>query len=128
MTGASTIVEAGHARVDLPRPNRALSRVGVGPVTVRTARTAKAAAALLKEAGLHGHEYAIDATPAGTGTASSRWTGPGCRCSMTRAFRPAPRPGGRAGRAPRARAEAGAPGVASGAESGAESFRLPESP
>ncbi|KNE81303.1 hypothetical protein ADZ36_17360 [Streptomyces fradiae] len=38
---------------------RALSRLKVEHVTVQTA---KVSAALLKDAGLHGHKYAIDAT------------------------------------------------------------------
>lgn len=59
VTGANTVVEVSHARVNLSRLNWALSRVKVEPVTEQTAR---AAAALLKEAGLHGHKYAIDAT------------------------------------------------------------------
>ncbi|MFJ3493250.1 DNA-binding protein [Streptomyces sp. NPDC086091] len=57
--GANTIVEVTHSRTLMPRLNWALSRVKVEPVT---AQAAKAAAALLKSAGLHGHKYAIDAT------------------------------------------------------------------
>ncbi|MFJ4983924.1 DNA-binding protein [Streptomyces sp. NPDC088732] len=63
VVGANTIVEVGHARVDLPRLDWALSRVKVEPVTESSAR---AAAGLLKAAGLHGHTYAIDATVAET--------------------------------------------------------------
>ncbi|MFJ4844258.1 DNA-binding protein [Streptomyces sp. NPDC088733] len=63
VVGANTIVEVGHARVDLPRLNGALSRVKVEPVTESSA---SAAAGLLKAAGLHGHTYAIDATVAET--------------------------------------------------------------
>lgn len=59
VTGANTIVEVSHSRVNLPRLNWALSRVKIEPVTEQAAR---AAAVLLKEAGLHGHKYAIDAT------------------------------------------------------------------
>jgi hypothetical protein len=58
---ANTIVEAGHVRVNMPRLNWTLSRVKVEPVTENAA---KAAAALLKDVGLHGHKYAIDATVA----------------------------------------------------------------
>ncbi|CDR08213.1 PIN domain-containing protein [Streptomyces iranensis] len=58
---ANTIVEVSHSRVNLPRLNWALSRVKVEPVTEQAA---KAAAELLKSAGLHGHKYAIDATVA----------------------------------------------------------------
>lgn len=61
VVGANTIVEVTHARVNLARLNWALSRVKVEPVTQETA---KAAAELLKAAGLHGNKYAIDATVA----------------------------------------------------------------
>ncbi|MED7950663.1 DNA-binding protein [Streptomyces sp. BE303] len=59
VVGANTIVEVTHARVNEARLNRTLSRVKVEAVTDQTAR---ASARLLKQAGLHGHEYAIDAT------------------------------------------------------------------
>ncbi|GAA2476419.1 hypothetical protein GCM10010406_10730 [Streptomyces thermolineatus] len=59
--GANTIVEAGHARVNMPRLQWVLSRVKVEPVTESAA---KASVQLLKAAGLHGHKYAIDATVA----------------------------------------------------------------
>ncbi|MEU6567855.1 DNA-binding protein [Streptomyces parvulus] len=59
--GANTIVEVSHSRTNMPRLNWALSRVKVEPVSERAA---KAAAELLKAAGLHGHKYAIDATVA----------------------------------------------------------------
>ncbi|MFC4014464.1 DNA-binding protein [Nonomuraea purpurea] len=59
--GANTIVEVSHTRVNMPRLQWALSRVKVEPVTENAA---KAAAKLLKGAGLHGHQYAIDATVA----------------------------------------------------------------
>ncbi|MFF5844780.1 DNA-binding protein [Streptomyces massasporeus] len=59
--GANTIVEVSYARVNMPRLQWALSRVKVEPVTEGAA---KASAELLKAAGLHGHEYAIDATVA----------------------------------------------------------------
>ncbi|MGC0377450.1 DNA-binding protein [Streptomyces sp. SAI-229] len=61
VVGANTIVEVSHARVNTARLRWALSRVRVEPVTERAA---KAAAELLKAAGLHGHKYAIDATVA----------------------------------------------------------------
>ncbi|MGW7618044.1 DNA-binding protein [Streptomyces antimycoticus] len=61
VVSANTIVEVSHARVNLPRLNWALSRVKVEPVTEQAV---KAAAELLKSAGLHGHKYAIDATVA----------------------------------------------------------------
>jgi predicted nucleic acid-binding protein len=56
---ANTIAEVSHSRVDLPRLRWALSRLKIEPVTDQAA---KAAAELLKAAGLHGHKYAIDAT------------------------------------------------------------------
>ncbi|MER0246131.1 DNA-binding protein [Streptomyces sp. HSW2009] len=59
--GANTIVEVAHSRTNTPRLNWALSRIRVEPVTEQAA---KAAAELLKDAGLHGHKYAIDATVA----------------------------------------------------------------
>ena len=58
---ANTIVEVMHARVNTSRLNWVLSQVKVEAVTEQAAR---AAAALLKQAGLHGHKYAIDATVA----------------------------------------------------------------
>ncbi|MFF0745160.1 DNA-binding protein [Streptomyces sp. NPDC004111] len=61
VVGANTIVEVSHARANMPRLNWALSRIKVEPVTEQAA---KAAADLLKESGLHGHKYAIDATVA----------------------------------------------------------------
>ncbi|ATL84324.1 PIN domain-containing protein [Streptomyces malaysiensis] len=61
VVSANTIVEVSHSRVNLPRLHWALSRVKVEPVTEQAA---KAAAELLKSAGLHGHKYAIDATVA----------------------------------------------------------------
>ncbi|MGW0733799.1 DNA-binding protein [Streptomyces sp. NPDC002851] len=61
VVSANTIVEVGHARVNLPRLSWALSRVKVEPVTEAAA---KGAAQLLKAAGLHGHKHAIDATVA----------------------------------------------------------------
>ncbi|GGP87255.1 DNA-binding protein [Streptosporangium pseudovulgare] len=63
VVGANAIVEVSHARVSLPRLRWVLSRVKVEPVT---AEVAGAAAELLKNAGLHGHEHAIDATVAVT--------------------------------------------------------------
>ncbi|MCX4584587.1 PIN domain-containing protein [Streptomyces sp. NBC_01481] len=58
VVGANTIVEVIHAGVNLPRLQWLLSRVKVEPVTEQSA---KAAARLLKDTGLHGHKYAIDA-------------------------------------------------------------------
>ncbi|WP_236243054.1 DNA-binding protein [Streptomyces sp. CC228A] len=61
VVGANTIIEVTHARVNARRLDWVLSRVRVEPVTEQAAR---AAARLLKGAGLHGHKYAIDATVA----------------------------------------------------------------
>ncbi|MEU8520419.1 DNA-binding protein [Streptomyces sp. NPDC048577] len=58
---SNTIVEVMYARVNTARLNWVLSQVKVEAVTEQAAR---AAAGLLKEAGLHGHKYAIDATVA----------------------------------------------------------------
>ncbi|MFF1272892.1 DNA-binding protein [Streptomyces marokkonensis] len=63
VVGASTIVEVSHARMRTARLRWALSRVRAEPVTEQAA---KASAEPLNAAGLHGHEYAIDATVAGT--------------------------------------------------------------
>ncbi|MFE2350587.1 DNA-binding protein [Kitasatospora cineracea] len=59
--GANTIVEISHARANTARLNWVLSQVRIEPVTEHAARDS---AALLKQAGLHGHKYAIDATVA----------------------------------------------------------------
>ncbi|WP_433712549.1 DNA-binding protein [Nocardia sp. CA-084685] len=61
VVGANTIVEVSHAKVNMPRLRWTLSRVRVEPVDQAAAA---AAAALLKQAGLHGHKHAIDATVA----------------------------------------------------------------
>jgi predicted nucleic acid-binding protein len=58
---ANTIVEVMHGRTNLRRLDWLLSRVKIEPVTEQSA---KAAARLLKDTGLHGHKYAIDATVA----------------------------------------------------------------
>ncbi|PYC76899.1 DNA-binding protein [Streptomyces tateyamensis] len=61
VVGANTIVEVVHARVNTPRLNWVLSQVKVEAVTEQAAR---ASAELLKQTGVHGHKYAIDATVA----------------------------------------------------------------
>jgi predicted nucleic acid-binding protein len=61
VVSANTIVEVSHSRMNLPRLQWALCRVKVEPITEAAA---KAAAQLLKDAGLRGHKYAIDATVA----------------------------------------------------------------
>ncbi|WP_455361198.1 PIN domain-containing protein [Streptomyces sp. SYSU K21746] len=67
---ANTIIEVTHARTDTARLNWLLSRIKVEPVTEQSA---KAAAKLLRDAGLHGHKYALDATVA---EAALRQAGP----------------------------------------------------
>ena len=58
---ALTIIEAVHARTNKPRLSWLLSGLRVIPVGDEEA---KAASALLMDAGLHGHKYAIDAAVA----------------------------------------------------------------
>ncbi len=58
---ALTIIEAVHARTDTARLRWLLSGLRVIPVGDEEA---KAASALLTGAGLHGHQYAIDAAVA----------------------------------------------------------------
>jgi len=55
---AATIIEVSYGGVDVARLNWLLSRIRVEPVTKESALRS---AGLLKEAGLHGHKYAIDA-------------------------------------------------------------------
>ena len=55
---AATIIEVWHDGVDDARLNWLLSQIRVEAVTKESARRS---AGLLKEAGLHGHKYAIDA-------------------------------------------------------------------
>lgn len=58
---ANTIIEATHERTNQARLSWVLSQTRVEPVTEQSAR---AASTLLREAGLHGHKYALDATVA----------------------------------------------------------------
>ncbi|MEV0226496.1 PIN domain-containing protein [Streptomyces sp. NPDC050704] len=58
---ANTIIEVAHAGTNMARLAWLLSRIKVEPVTEQSA---KAAAKLLKDAGVHGRKYAIDATVA----------------------------------------------------------------
>jgi predicted nucleic acid-binding protein len=55
---AAAIIEVSRSGVDVARLSWLLSRIRVEPVTKESARRS---AGLLKTAGLHGHEYAIDA-------------------------------------------------------------------
>ncbi|MEU9062584.1 PIN domain-containing protein [Streptomyces sp. NPDC048430] len=67
ITSAATLVEVTHPRINRPALEWTLSRLVVEPVTDEIARTASA---LLAEAGLHGHKYAIDAILSATALAS----------------------------------------------------------
>lgn len=58
MTTSMTLIEAYDVRTYLPAWHWALSRVHVESVT---GEIAQEAIGLLKDAGLHGHKYAIDA-------------------------------------------------------------------
>ncbi|MFE7972268.1 DNA-binding protein [Streptomyces shenzhenensis] len=58
ITSAATLVEVVHPRVNRPALEWTLSRLVVESVTEPIARHA---AALLANAGLHGHKYAVDA-------------------------------------------------------------------
>lgn len=55
---AATIIEVSHDGLDQARLNWLLAQIKVEPVTKESARRS---AALLMDAGLHGHKYAIDA-------------------------------------------------------------------
>jgi predicted nucleic acid-binding protein len=67
ITSAATVVEVAHPRLNRPALEWTLSRVVVEPVTEPIARRA---AAILAEAGLHGHRYAIDAMLSATALAA----------------------------------------------------------
>ncbi|MBT2382015.1 type II toxin-antitoxin system VapC family toxin [Streptomyces sp. ISL-11] len=58
ITSVATLVEVTHPRINRPALEWTLSRLVVEPVTEPIARRASA---LLANAGLHGHKYAIDA-------------------------------------------------------------------
>jgi predicted nucleic acid-binding protein len=66
---ALTIIEATHRKTDRARLARVLSGLRVVPVGDEEA---KAASALLLDAGLHGHKYAIDAVVAETALRQQR--------------------------------------------------------
>ncbi|MGV9311962.1 type II toxin-antitoxin system VapC family toxin [Streptomyces sp. NPDC003691] len=67
ITSAATLVEVVHPRINRPALEWTLSRIVVEPVTEAIARHA---AALLTDAGLHGHKYAIDAMLSATALAA----------------------------------------------------------
>ncbi|MEV8227247.1 PIN domain-containing protein [Streptomyces sp. NPDC079167] len=58
VTSSMTLIEAYHDKIRSAEWNWAMSRIVVEPVTKDVADEA---IALLREAGLHGHKYAIDA-------------------------------------------------------------------
>ncbi|MGW4020288.1 PIN domain-containing protein [Streptomyces sp. NPDC005009] len=66
ITSTATLVEVVHPRINRPALEWTLSRLVVEPVTEPIARHA---AALLADAGLHGHKYAIDAMLSATALA-----------------------------------------------------------
>lgn len=70
MTTSMTLIEAYDVKAYRPAWHWALSRIHVEPVTEDVANQA---IALLREAGLHGHKYAIDAALAAV---ALRQTGP----------------------------------------------------
>ncbi|MFJ9006992.1 PIN domain-containing protein [Streptomyces canus] len=67
ITSGATLVEVVHPRINRPALEWTLSRLVVEPVTEAIARHA---AALLADAGLHGHKYAIDAMVSATALAA----------------------------------------------------------
>jgi predicted nucleic acid-binding protein len=67
ITSAATLAEVVHPRINRPALEWTLSRLVVEPVTEPIARHA---AALLTDAGLHGHKYAIDAMLGATALAA----------------------------------------------------------
>ncbi|WP_228989724.1 PIN domain-containing protein [Streptomyces sp. DH8] len=58
VTSSMTLIEAYHGKIRMPAWNWAMARVVVEPVTKDIADEA---IRLLRETGLHGHKYAIDA-------------------------------------------------------------------
>ncbi|TDD82002.1 DNA-binding protein [Actinomadura darangshiensis] len=67
LTSAATLVEVVHPRINRPALNWTLARLVIEPVTEQVARQA---AALLANAGLHGHKHAIDAMLSATALAA----------------------------------------------------------
>ncbi|WP_329023321.1 DNA-binding protein [Streptomyces sp. NBC_00690] len=67
ITSAATLVEVVNPRINRPALEWTLSRIVVEPVTEAIARHA---AALLADAGLHGHKCAIDAMLSATALAA----------------------------------------------------------
>ncbi|MGW2383118.1 type II toxin-antitoxin system VapC family toxin [Streptomyces sp. NPDC001658] len=67
ITSAATLVEVIHPRINRPALEWTMSRLVIEPVTEPIARHA---AALLADAGRHGHKYAIDAMLSATALAA----------------------------------------------------------
>jgi predicted nucleic acid-binding protein len=67
ITSAATLVEVIHPRINRPALEWTLSRLVIEPITEPIARHA---AALLADAGLHGHKYAIDSMLSATALAA----------------------------------------------------------
>ncbi|MFE9110530.1 type II toxin-antitoxin system VapC family toxin [Streptomyces collinus] len=67
ITSVATLVEVVHPRINRPALEWTLSRLVVEPVTEPVARHA---AALLADAGMHGHKHAIDAMLSATALAA----------------------------------------------------------
>ncbi|KJY33401.1 MULTISPECIES: hypothetical protein [Streptomyces] len=67
ITSSATLVEVVHPEINMPALKWTLSRVVVQPVTQAIAHRA---GDLLRDAGLHGHKYAIDAMLAATALAA----------------------------------------------------------
>jgi hypothetical protein len=67
VTSAATLVEVIHPRIKRPALEWTLSRIVIEPITEAIARHA---AALLCDAGLHGHQHAIDAMLSATALAA----------------------------------------------------------
>lgn len=68
VTSAATVVEAFHPRINRPALEWTLSRIVIEPVTEPIAR---GAAAMLAEAGFHGHMHAIAAMLSATALAAT---------------------------------------------------------
>ncbi|MFR9794838.1 PIN domain-containing protein [Streptomyces sp. MS06] len=67
ITSAATLVEVIHPRINRPALEWTLSRLVIEPITEPVARRA---AALLADAGRHGHKHAIDALLSATALAA----------------------------------------------------------
>lgn len=68
ITSAATVVEVSRPGISRPALEWTLSRIVIEPVTDLIARSA---AALLAQAGLHGHRHAIDAMLSATAVAAA---------------------------------------------------------